>query len=90
MNRTELIDHIARQADISKASAERTLNAMIGGITQTLKSGEAVTLTGLGTFTVSVRAAHFGRNPRTGEAVSVKAVRVTKFRSGKALKDALN
>jgi DNA-binding protein HU-beta len=90
MNRAELIEHIAHQADISKSSAARTLDAMIDGITQSLKAGDAVTLKGLGTFMASERAARIGRNPRTGEAVSIKAGRVPKFRAGKTLKDALD
>jgi len=90
MTRAELIEHIALRADISKASAARTLDAMVEGITQTLRAGDCVTLTGLGTFIASERAARVGRNPRTGEAISIRAARVPKFRPGKSLKDALN
>ena len=90
MNKTELIEHIAEQADISKASASRALEATIGAITETLKAGDAVTLVGFGTFAVSVRAARTGRNPRTGDEIKIKEAKVPKFRPGKALKDALN
>jgi DNA-binding protein HU-beta len=90
MNKTELIDHIAQQADISKAAAGRALDAMIGGVRATLKKGGTVTLVGFGTFAVGKRVARTGRNPRTGDAIKIKAAKVPKFRPGKALKDALN
>ncbi|HQR56307.1 MAG TPA: HU family DNA-binding protein [Burkholderiaceae bacterium] len=89
MNKTELIDHIAKQADISKAAAGRALEAIVGGIRHSLKKGNSVTLVGFGTFTVSKRAARTGRNPRTGAAIKIKAARVPKFRPGKALKDSV-
>ena len=90
VNKTELIDHIARQADISKAAAGRALDAIVGGIRTSLKKGNSVTLVGFGTFTVSKRAARTGRNPRTKEPIKIKAARVPKFRPGKSLKDSLN
>ena len=90
MNKTELIEHIAEQADISKASATRALEATIGAITETLKAGDAVALVGFGTIAVGVRAARTGRNPRTGDEIKIKEAKVPKFRPGKALKDALN
>ena len=90
MNKTELIDHIAKQADISKAAAGRALEAIVGGIRDSLKKGNSVTLVGFGTFTVGKRAARTGRNPRTGDAIKIKAAKVPKFRPGKALKDSLN
>ena len=90
MNKTELIEHIARQADISKAAAGRALEAIVGGIRTSLKKGNSVTLVGFGTFMVGKRAARSGRNPRTGAAIKIKAAKVPKFRPGKALKDALN
>ncbi|MBN4658806.1 HU family DNA-binding protein, partial [Escherichia coli] len=65
MNKTELIEHIAEQADISKAAAGRALEAVIAGVCSSLKKGHAVTLVGFGTFSVSTRAAREGRNPRT-------------------------
>ena len=90
MNKAELIEHIATQADISKAAATRALEAMIGGVKTSLKKNGSVSLVGFGTFTVSKRAARSGRNPRTNEPIKIKASRVPKFRPGKALKDAVN
>jgi len=84
-----MIEHIAKQADISKAAATRALEAFVGGVKATLKKGNSVSLVGFGTFAVSKRAARSGRNPRTGAAIKIKAARVPKFRPGKALKDAL-
>ena len=90
MNKSELIEHIAKQADISKAAAGRALEALIGGVKSTLKKNNSVTLVGFGTFSVTKRAARSGRNPRTGAAIKIKAAKVPKFRAGKGLKDALN
>ena len=90
MNKTELIDHIAKQADISKAAASRALEALIGGVKTTLKKNGSVTIVGFGTFAVSKRASRTGRNPRTGAAIKIKAAKVPKFRAGKGLKDHLN
>ncbi|HXD07744.1 MAG TPA: HU family DNA-binding protein [Burkholderiaceae bacterium] len=90
MNKTELIEHIAKQADISKAAATRALEALIGGVTKSLKKGDSVTVVGFGTFGVTKRAARSGRNPRTGATIKIKAAKVPKFRPGKALKDAVN
>lgn len=90
MNKTDLIEHIARHADISKAAAGRALDALMSGVKATLKKGGSVTLVGFGTFAVSKRAARAGRNPRTGEAIKIKAAKLPKFRPGKALRDALN
>jgi DNA-binding protein HU-beta len=90
VNKTELIDHIAKQADISKAAAGRALEAIVAGIRTSLKRGNSVTLVGFGTFMVGKRAARTGRNPRTGDSIKIKAARVPKFRPGKALKDSLN
>ena len=89
MNKSELIEHIAKQADISKAAATRALEAMIGGVKATLKKSNSVSLVGFGTFSVSKRAARTGRNPRTGAAIKIKAAKVPKFKPGKALKDAI-
>jgi DNA-binding protein HU-beta len=90
VNKTELIDEIAKAADISKASASRALEAVIESITSTLKHDGSVTLAGFGTFAVTARAARTGRNPRTGEEIKIGASKVPKFKPGKALKDALN
>lgn len=90
MNKTELIDHIATTADISKAAAMRALDALIGAVKITLKKNGSVTLVGFGTFSVGKRAARTGRNPRTGEAIKISAAKVPKFKAGKGLKDAIN
>lgn len=90
MNKNELIEHVAKQADISKAASGRAVDAIIGGIKSTLKKGGTVTLVGFGTFVVSKRASRAGRNPRTGTAIKIRAAKVPKFRPGKALKDAIN
>ena len=89
MNKSELIDHIAHQADISKAAATRALDAIVGGVKSTLKKSGSVTIVGFGTFAVTKRAARTGRNPRTGAAIKIKAAKVPKFKPGKALRDAL-
>ncbi|WP_084544882.1 HU family DNA-binding protein [Derxia gummosa] len=90
MNKTELIDHIAKQADISKAAAGRALDSLVMAISESLKEGDSVSLVGFGTFFVSSRAARSGRNPKTGEAISIQEAKVPKFRAGKALRDAIN
>ena len=90
MNKTELIEHIAKSADISKAAAARSLDAVIDAVTTSLKNNDSVTLVGFGTFSVGERAARYGRNPRTGEVIKIKSAKVPKFRAGKLLKDAVN
>ena len=82
MNKSELIEHIAKQADISKAAAARSLEALIGAVKTTLKKGNTVTITGFGTFTAPKRAARTGRNPRTGEEVRIKKTTAPRFRPG--------
>ena len=90
VNKTELIDAVAEGADISKAAATRAVDTMLETITGALAKGDQVTLVGFGTFTVKERAARTGRNPRTGEAIEIKAAKVPGFKAGKALKDAVN
>ena len=90
VNKTELIEHIAKHADISKAAATRALDSMVGAVKTTLRKGGSVSLVGFGTFAVGKRAARSGRNPRTGATIKIKAAKVPKFRPGMALKDALN
>jgi len=90
VNKSELIDQIAKQADISKAAAARSLDATVAAVKTSLKKGGMVTLVGFGTFYVGKRAARSGRNPRTGASIKIRAAKVPKFRPGKALKDALN
>ena len=90
MNKTELIDHIAAEADLSKSAAGRALEAALSGIASSLRNAEPVALAGFGTFTVRERAARTGRNPRTGESIAIAASKAAAFKAGKALKDALN
>lgn len=90
VNKTELIDAIAKNADLSKAAAGRALDAAVAAVQQALKKGNMVTLVGFGTFYVGKRAARNGRNPQTGATIKIKAAKVPKFRAGKSLKDALN
>jgi DNA-binding protein HU-beta len=89
VNKAEMIDAIARHADISKAAAGRALDATISEITTSLKKGDIVTLVGFGSFYVGKRMPRAGRNPRTGAAIRIQGAKVPKFRAGKALKDAL-
>jgi DNA-binding protein HU-beta len=90
MNKADLIDAVADSADISKAAAGRALDSTLAAITKALKKGDSVTLVGFGTFTVRKRNARTGRNPRTGEAIKIKASKVPGFKPGKALKDIIN
>lgn len=90
MNKAELVEAVAKSADISKASAEKALDGALNAIKGALKKGQSVTLVGFGTFKVGKRAARSGRNPRTGAVIKIKAAKVPKFSAGKALKDAVN
>lgn len=90
MNKSEMIEAIAKSADISKAAAGRALEAAVASIRTSLRKGGSVTLVGFGTFYVAKRAARSGRNPRTGAAIKIKSAKIPKFRPGKALKDAIN
>ncbi|HFC1353112.1 TPA: HU family DNA-binding protein [Neisseria gonorrhoeae] len=89
MNKSELIEAIAQEADISKADAQKALDATTNAVTNALKQGDTVTLVGFGTFYVGERAERQGRNPKTGEPLTIAAAKTLKFRAGKALKDAL-
>jgi DNA-binding protein HU-beta len=90
VNKSDLIDHIALQADISKASATRALESALAAVQAALQKGDSVSLVGFGTFEVGHREARIGRNPRTGAEIKIAPAKVPKFRPGKALKDALN
>ena len=90
VNKTELIDKVAESTDLSKAAATRAVEAVLDAITGSLRSGDTITLSGFGTFSVSNRAARTGRNPRTGEAIAIAASKSPKFKAGKGLKDAVN
>jgi DNA-binding protein HU-beta len=90
MNKAELIDKMANDANISKAAATAALNSFVDSVTKTLKKKDGkVTLVGFGTFAKARRKARKGRNPQTGEAIKIKAGNVVKFRAGKKLKEAL-
>ena len=89
VNKSELIEAIAQEADIPKAAAGKALDGMVNAVTAALKKGETVTLVGFGTFYVGERAERQGRNPKTGEPLTIAAAKTPKFRAGKALKDAL-
>lgn len=90
MNKSELVDFIAGEAEITKAAAARALEAVTTAVKKTLKKGDTVTLVGFGTFSVGKRAARVGRNPQTGAEIKIKAAKVPKFKPGKGLKDAVN
>lgn len=90
MNKAELIESVAGSANLSKADAARAVDAIIDNITKALKKGQQVSVVGFGTFSVKHRAARSGRNPRTGESISIAASNVPGFKAGKALKDAVN
>ena len=89
MNKSELIEAIAQEAGISKSAAQKALDATTKAVTNALKNGDTVTLVGFGTFYVGERAERQGRNPKTGEPLTIAAAKTPKFRAGKALKDAL-
>jgi len=90
VNKSDLVDAIAKSAELSKAAAARALDATVDTIKKTLKKGDTVSLVGFGTFKVGKRAARNGRNPRTGATIKIKAAKVPKFSAGKGLKDAVN
>lgn len=90
MNKSELVAAVAAKTDLKKADSEKAVKAVIDAITEELKKGEKVQLVGFGTFEVSERAAREGRNPLTGESMTIKASKSPKFKAGKAFKDSLN
>lgn len=89
MNKAELIEKVHETLGGTKADAERAVETMINSIIETLKDGNEVSIAGLGIFSAKMRNARTARNPRTGEAIEVPAMRVPKFRAAKALKDAV-
>ena len=90
MNKAEFVAAIAEEAGLTKKDADAAVKAFTEVVTEELKKGEKIQLTGFGTFEVSERAARSGRNPRTGETMKMKASKAPKFKAGKALKDAVN
>ncbi len=89
MNKSELIEAIAETADLTKADAGRALDAVLEAITDALKNDKTVSLVGFGTFGVKERKERQGRNPQTGDTITIRAAKIPSFKAGKALKDAL-
>ena len=90
MNRTELISAMSEKSELTKVDTEKSLKAFIDTVTDELKNGGKVQLVGFGTFEVTERAERQGRNPKTGEAITIPASKSPKFKAGKALKDIVN
>ena len=90
MNKSELIEAIAESADLTKSEAGRALDAVLDAVVEALKRGETVSLVGFGSFGVKERAERQGRNPQTGNSITIKATKIPSFKAGKALKDAVN
>ena len=89
MNKTELVAAVAAKAELSKKDAEAAVKAVIDSVTEALADGDKVALVGFGTFEVKTRAARTGKNPRTGDAISIPASKVPSFKAGAALKNAV-
>ncbi len=90
MNKSELVEAVAESAELPKAAATRAVDAVVNAVTDALKKGESVNLVGFGTFSVRLREARPGRDPRTGKSITIKAAKVPAFKAGKGLKDAVN
>jgi DNA-binding protein HU-beta len=90
VNKNDLVEAVAERTGLAKSDAARAVEAVLGAVTETLKRGDAVALSGFGTFLAKDRPARTGRNPRTGESIAIPASRVPAFKAGKGLKDALN
>ena len=90
MNKNELVEVVSERTGLAKSDAARAVEAVLGTITETLRKGDQVALSGFGTFVAKTRAARTGRNPRTGEPVAIPASRAPAFKAGKGRKDALN
>ena len=90
MNQSELVDKVAQAATLNQAAATQAVKAVVRAILESLVAGEAVRVSGLGTFNVAVRSARDGRNPRTGQSIKIPASKAVRFHAGKAVKDALN
>jgi DNA-binding protein HU-beta len=90
MNKSELVEAVVSDADLSKADATRAVDAVVSSITEALQRGDQVALVGFGTFSVKHRAARTGRNPQTGKTMDIAASNVPAFKAGKGLRDAVN
>ncbi len=89
MTKADLIEKVAKDAAVSKAAAGKAIDSLIEGIVKSVKKGNKVALVGFGTFSLSKRKSRKGRNPRTGETITIKAAKVPKFTAGKAFKDSV-
>lgn len=89
MNKSELVDAVAKTTGLSKAASSKALDAVLTTIGASLRKGEAVVLTGFGTFSVRERAARTGRNPKTKEPMEIKASKAPVFKAGKTLRDGI-
>mgnify|MGYP006452706017 FL=1 len=90
MNKAELIDAIASNADLSKADAKRALDGFVAATSGALKKGERISLVGFGSFSISNRAARTGRNPQTGKEIKIAAKNVVRFKAGSELSGKVN
>jgi len=90
MTKSDLIERLAAKAELSRPRSEELVDFLLDNITEALKNGEKVNISGFGTFTVSTRKARTGRNPKTGEPIDITASRSAKFKAGKTLKEALD
>jgi len=89
MTKAEMVETVASKVDLPRAVAERAVSTMFEEVTEALKRGDKVNISGFGTFSVSDRKARTGRNPKTGETIQIAASRAAKFKAGKTLKDSL-
>ncbi|MBT0608169.1 HU family DNA-binding protein [Aequorivita echinoideorum] len=90
MNKSDLIDAMAEDAGITKASAKKALESFLGNVEKSLKKGDRVSLVGFGSWSVSKRAAREGRNPQTGKTIKIAAKKVVKFKAGSDLQNSVN
>lgn len=90
MNKADLVDSVASATGLGKSEAGSAVESVLNVITSALQRGESVSLIGFGIFSISERAARVGRNPRTGESITIAPSRAPKFKAGKGLKDAVN
>ncbi len=90
MNKTELIDAVAKKSKLTKKASEQAINALMDSVKDALVKNDKVALVGFGTFEVRARAARKGRNPQTGKEITIPAAKAPAFRAGKGLKDAVN
>lgn len=90
MNKQELVSAMAEKAGLTKADADKAVNAFVDTVKETMAKGESIQLIGFGTFSVSERSARTGRNPQTGKEIQIAAKKIAKFKAGKALDEAVN